>query len=39
MSLIFLSTLPVRGATRAVSGHVRMMIFLSTLPVRGATRS
>ena len=36
---LFLSTLPVRGATRATGDMYAIMgIFLSTLPARGATR-
>ena len=34
---VFLSTLPVRGATNAVAAAASSALFLSTLPVRGAT--
>ena len=35
---VFLSTLPVRGATLTGDRSVDFAQFLSTLPVRGATR-
>ena len=35
---LFLSTLPVRGATSMYFARKRPLLFLSTLPVRGATR-
>ena len=34
---LFLSTLPVRGATSMYFARKRPLLFLSTLPVRGAT--
>ena len=37
-SVVFLSTLPARGATAALAlGRAAAAIFLSTLPARGAT--
>ena len=36
-SLLFLSTLPARGATNSQPGHGHSNRFLSTLPARGAT--
>ena len=35
--MTFLSTLPVRGATRKTRREIIVSIFLSTLPARGAT--
>ena len=38
-ALLFLSTLPARGATEAVFIRALDEIFLSTLPARGATQT
>ena len=37
-NLLFLSTLPARGATFDIPGYDDELLFLSTLPARGATR-
>ena len=37
MNAVFQSTLPLRGATPAISRHTKMPLFQSTLPLRGAT--